>query len=272
MTRSMRLSLAAVIAVATVAVGIAVVSGDEAPGSRAGLDTGHAQPKPRAAKARRAGSPDRHRNQRSRPRPEIRAAEVPDLVGLKTRRAVRRLDPIGLEAKVEGQCEGIRPSGRVVHQARLGLDRSVVALWTDNKGLCSQRSTPRTCRASDLKLAPAAFPTYFGSGLVVGRSIGFGIRNVASKPCQLRTGAEVSVFRDGGSQPDDRILGNPTSLVFDWMLKPGDHVSGITSWQNWCGSREDATVRVRVRLGGWRDQIRAKPPPCDHRNRHSVMY
>jgi hypothetical protein len=106
---------------------------------------------------------------------------------------------------------------------------------------------------------------------VVGRSIGVGVKNVGPKPCQLRTGAEISVLRDGGSRPDAAILGNPASIVFDWRLDPGAHVAGISDWKNWCGAREDLTLRVRVDLGRWHDETRTKPPRCDQRTKPSVM-
>jgi hypothetical protein len=271
-TRSSRVGLAVGLALAAVAAGIVVGSGN---------DETDVQPKTRAARPKRVGSSDRHRVQRG-PEPK-----VPDVVGLRTTDAVRRLDRIGLEFEVQGQCEGMPPAGRVVLQNRVeGVHRSVVNLYPDHKGVCSRRSTQLLCRPGDLKLEAAAGPTYFGSGVVTGRSIGFSVKNIGPKPCQLRTHAEVSVLGEGASRPAARIRGNPASFAFDWRLDrrldPGENssgtkpwtISGISSWENWCGGRGDLTVRVRVGLGHWRDEIRTKPPRCGgyEGNRPSLMF
>jgi Protein of unknown function (DUF4232) len=246
---------AAVIAVLAVLAGI--LSHD---GSEVGATTERVTNKGSATRERQTTPPRREK-----------LPVVPLLVGQTPDRVRQELDPLGIETRFIGRCEGIPPAGRVVLQVpppgrRLHLPQ--VRLHTDAMAACSDGEAGRGCAAADLSVeADGDESDYAGSAGM--RVLWLNLKNKSKTACQLdSTGRIELVPLEGQENP---IRGNPATLTIDWKLQPGETFYAEWFWNSWCGKR--GRWLVALSMDGMEASGEVSPPDClDYRFGAPAMF
>ena len=212
-------------------------------------------------------------------------APIPRLKGMTPREVCEALDPFDVEAEFVGACKQTRPVGRVYIQIpskgsrSLGLGR--VRLWTDETGLCSDRSTEETCTDLFLDTHVGRITEVAG---IEARGLGFYVTNTSDEACQLRATARIRL-RGPGVIPgavQGYPRGNPARTRIDYLLEPHERVGGGVGWDNWCGGHRgvdqptpDRPSRRRwtfiVTVGDLRARARTPAPICVEPRRPSDL-
>jgi archaellum component FlaG (FlaF/FlaG flagellin family) len=249
-TRSGILLLAGAILVAAVIIGFL---------SRGSTDLGGAvvRPTPTRQEPKRA--------ERKRPRLPV----MPSVLGQTPDQAREELDPLGIQTRFVGRCEGVPPRGRVVlqsHEPGRRVDQPV-AIFTDAMAACSDERAPRPCDPHELGFRVVGDePDLAGSAGL--RTVWFWLRNRGKTACQVEATARVALEGEGGQ--DASFRGNPSSVALDWKLRPGGLVAQEWLWKNWCHGRGRWTVSISV--AGMEETDGVGSPACFDRRDEAVMY